>query len=92
MKYIKTLESYRHKPKFKINDIVKIKGENTFYIIDGYDFRKVPNDEMIKDICRIKKLSDIDKLANKEGFYKWKNESELEKVSDYEVSAKKFNL
>lgn len=99
MKYIKTYESFRgHIPKFKIDDTVRLKidNTNTIYIIDGYDYDVSTN---IKDVCRVKEYINKDKLANKEGFYSWIKEDKLrlatpEEIEKYmiEHSVKKYNL
>lgn len=90
MKYIKTYEAI-HNPKFDINDVVKIKGDetNTLYIVDGYDYRQYT---MVKDVCRLKKYSDKDKLAKSEGFFSWRNEDLLEKATEEEINSYKYNL
>jgi len=90
MKHIKTYEA-KHIPKFNIGDPVRLKNDptNQFYLIDGYDYRK---NEYIKDICRLRKYEDKDKFANKEGFFSWYLEEELESIPKEELLMKKFNI
>jgi hypothetical protein len=90
MKYIKTFEE-KHIEKFKIGDPVKIIGDdtNTIYVIDGYDYRQYT---MVRDICRLKKYEDKDKMVNKEGMYSWIKEDRLIKATNEEISALKYNL
>lgn len=80
-----------HIPKFKNGTPVKIKNDdtNTFYVISGYDYRK---NRFIKDLCRLQKYEDRDKFADREGFFSWILEDELELISEYELSANKYNL
>ena len=93
MKYLKLFEEkwFSHIPKFKIKDAVKIKNDpsRTIYAISGYEYRK---DSMIKDICRLTRYKDKDKLADKEGFYCWVQEDLLKSIPDYELDAIKYNI
>lgn len=92
MKYIKNFEDIKKfKTKFKINTPVKIIGneDNIIWIIDGYDYDKAT---YIKNICRLKRYTDKDKLANHEGFYIWMKESDLIKAKQYEIDTNKYNL
>ena len=90
MKHIRQYEA-RHVPKFNVGDPVRRKNDPTdqFYLIDGYDYRK---NEYIKDTCRLRKYEDKDKLADREGFYSWYLEDELESIPEEELLIKKFNI
>lgn len=90
MKYIKTYED-KVIQKFNISDTVKIIGDNTntIYVVDGYDCRQYT---MVKDVCRLKKYEDKDKLADREGFYSWIKQDNLIKATEEEVAALKYNL
>lgn len=92
MKHIKLFEEIKkHIPKFKKDTPVKIIGDktNTIYIIDEYEYRKKQN---IKDVCRLRKYVDKNKLASYEGFFIWINESDLIEAEQYEIDAIKYNI
>lgn len=90
MKHLKYFEA-THIPKFNEGEPVKIKNDTTnqFYVISGYDYRK---NKFIKDFCRLQKYEDKDKLADREGFFSWYLEDELEPLSESELASIKYNL
>ena len=77
------------KPKFKIGDAVKRIDDpkNIIYAINGHVH---PPDSWIKDIYRLVKYDDRNKLSDKEGL--WIKEDNLEFVPDYKVKSRKYNM
>ena len=93
MRYIKKFEDIKkHIPKFEIGDPVKIKGNDTIYVVDGHDYDYENIKSRIKNVCRLKRYEDKDKLASYEGFYIWVKETKLIKAKKYEIDAQKYNL